>query len=83
MDKANKIVVVIENKVLALERENKVNDDGQLNKYKNTINRKYSDNEYEKYFIFLTPDLIKPSYEEYWSSAKPDMKLSLYCDRIK
>lgn len=72
VDEANKVVIIIENKVYASERRDG-NDGGQLQKYKKSIDKKYN-NEYEKYFIFLTIDLEEPSNgNENWMIANHKM----------
>ena len=72
VDEANKVIITIENKVYASERRDG-KDGGQLKKYENIINQKY-DNEYEKYFIFLTIDLEEPSKgNEKWMIANHQM----------
>lgn len=72
VDEANKVVITIENKVYASERRDG-NDGGQLQKYKKSIDKKYN-NEYEKYFIFLTIDLEEPSKgNEKWMIANHQM----------
>ena len=72
VDEANKVVITIENKVYASERRDG-NDGGQLQKYKKIIDKKYND-EYEKYFIFLTIDLEEPSKgNEKWMIANHKM----------
>jgi len=70
VDESNKIVITIENKVFASERKNG-NDGGQLQKYEKIINDKYND-EYEKYFIFLTINLEEPSKDN-WLRANHQM----------
>jgi hypothetical protein len=54
----NKLVLVIENKVLSKESSH------QLKKYLDIINKEYSD--YKKVFLFLTPDGDSPSDEANW-----------------
>ena len=49
VDEANKVIIIIENKVYASERTDGI-DGGQLKKYEDSINQKYND-EYKKYFI--------------------------------
>ncbi len=74
-DKENKFIIVIENKVWAEERKDG-KDGGQLKKYEIIINNKYSKS-YTKFFIFLTPDLAKPSEgNEKWMLANYQMILN-------
>ena len=63
VDKANKKVFAIENKIYAKERIDG-EDGGQLQKYEDIINSKYN-NEYKRYFIYLTINLEKPSKENW------------------
>lgn len=70
VDEANKVLFVIENKVFASERTFG-DDGGQLQKYEDIINHKYS-KEYQKYFIYLTIDLSEPSREN-WLKATHEM----------
>ena len=70
VDEANKVLFVIENKVFASERTFG-DDGGQLQKYEDIINHKYS-KEYRKYFIYLTIDLSEPSREN-WLKANHEM----------
>jgi hypothetical protein len=70
VDEANKVLFAIENKVFASERIFG-EDGGQLQKYENIINHKYS-KEYQKYFIYLTIDLSEPSREN-WLKATHEM----------
>lgn len=70
IDQANKVVITIENKIYANERTNG-KDGGQLEKYKKIINSKFNNN-YAKYFIFLTIDL-KESSQEDWLTASYQM----------
>jgi hypothetical protein len=65
VDEKNEIVITIENKVYASESET------QLVDYKNKIDKKY--NGYNKYFIFLTINLEKPSDEDNWLVASHQM----------
>ena len=58
VDEANKSLFIIENKVFASERTFG-DDGGQLQKYEDIINHKYS-KEYRKYFIYITIDLSEP-----------------------
>ncbi len=62
VDKLNKIVIAIENKVYATERRDG-DDGGQLQKYEDIVNEKYFD--YEKHFVFLTINLEKPSKDNW------------------
>jgi hypothetical protein len=72
VDDANKVVIIIENKVFASERING-DDGGQLKKYEKTINIKYN-GDYQKHFIFLTIDLKEPSKgENQWLKANHQM----------
>jgi len=59
VDKDNKTVIVIENKLYSKERTDG-DDGGQLQKYENTINNHYAKN-WNKNFIYLTINLEKPS----------------------
>jgi hypothetical protein len=70
VDESNKIVITIENKLYASERTDGV-DGGQLQKYEKTIHDKYNNN-YKKYFIYLTIDLEEPSKEN-WLRANHQM----------
>jgi len=70
VDEANKVIIIIENKVYASERTDGI-DGGQLKKYEDSINQKYND-EYKKYFIFLTIDLEEPSSNK-WIKANHKM----------
>ncbi len=72
VDESNKIVIAIENKVYANER--KIGKDGgQLKKYENIIKKQYND-EYDKYFLFLTIDLEEPSESnEHWLTCSYQM----------
>ena len=70
VDEANKVLFAIENKVFASERIFG-EDGGQLQKYEDIINHKYS-KEYQKYFIYLTIDLSEPSREN-WLKANHEM----------
>jgi hypothetical protein len=70
VDESNKIVITIENKIYASERIDG-EDGGQLQKYENIINGKYN-NDYKKYFIFLTIDLEVPTKEN-WLKANHQM----------
>ena len=54
-----KVVLVSENKWNAGESEGVAYDDGQLKKYKKAIDSQFKD--WEKVFIFLTPDMRLPS----------------------
>ena len=70
VDDMNKVVIAIENKVYANERVNG-EDGGQLCKYENIIDTKYSA-EYKKYFVYLTIDLEEPSNGN-WLKADYEM----------
>lgn len=70
IDEANQVLFAIENKVFAGERTDG-EDGGQLQKYENIINHKYS-KEYKKYFIYLTLDLSEPSKDN-WLKASHEM----------
>lgn len=61
VDESNKVVLAIENKVYASERSDG-NDGGQLKKYFEYIHNNYNDN-YKKFFIYLTLDNSYPSEE--------------------
>ena len=69
VDETNKVVITIENKVFATEREDG-DDGGQLKKYEEKINAEYVD--YDKFFIFLTINLKKPSQAN-WLKANHQM----------
>jgi len=72
VDENNKVVITIENKVFASERKDG-EDGGQLQKYKDIIDKKYND-DYQKYFIFLTINLEYPSKgNENWMIANYQM----------
>jgi len=75
IDESNKIIITIENKLYADERIEVSNCDGeelgQLACYEKRINSKYND-DYKKYFIFLTINLEEPS-EENWLRANHQM----------
>jgi len=82
VDEQNEVVITIENKVFASERKDG-KDGGQLPKYKDIINNKYN-NDYKKYFIFLTIDLDKPSQgNENWLIANHQMITDTIEDIIK
>jgi len=70
VDKDNKTVIVIENKLYAKERTDG-DDGGQLQKYENTINSHYAKN-WDKIFIYLTINLEKPS-KKTWLKANYQM----------
>ncbi len=68
VDEKNKVLITIENKVFASERKNG-SDGGQLKKYVDKIDSKYS-KAYNKFYIFLTIDFEKPSKgNENWMIA--------------
>ena len=75
VDESNKVVITIENKVDTNERivlkDCDDEDLGQLECYEKRINKQY-DEEYKKYFIFLTIDLEEPSREN-WMKASHQM----------
>jgi hypothetical protein len=77
IDESNKIIITIENKVYANERIDG-EDGGQLQKYEDIINYKYMSKEedkkngYDKYFIYLTINLEKPSKDN-WLRANHQM----------
>jgi len=77
-DKQNGKVFVFEIKVQAEERIDGL-DGGQLSKYKKFIEKKYE--KYDKYFIFLTPDLEKASQEN-WACADYQMITDILLDKI-
>jgi len=82
VDKKNKVVIAIENKIYAKERKNG-DDGGQLNKYENIINDKY-DKTYSKFFIFLTIDLEQPSQgNENWMIANHQMVTDIIEEILK
>jgi len=70
VDKSNKVVITIENKVFASERI-EGNDGGQLQTYEDIINKKYSHYK-NKYFIYLTIDAEEASKEK-WLRASYEM----------
>lgn len=80
VDEANKIVITIENKVNAKERTDG-NGGGQLQTYEDIINNKYN-NEYDKYFIFLTIDLEESSKDN-WLKANHQMVADVIGDILK
>lgn len=61
IDESNKVVLAIENKVYASERSDG-DDGGQLKKYFEYVHGNYNDN-YKKFFIYLTVDNSYPSEE--------------------
>jgi len=65
VDEANNIVITIENKVYAKE------SDTQLLEYEEKIDKTYND-DYDKYFIFLTINLEEPSRKN-WLKASHSM----------
>jgi len=69
VDEKNKVVITIENKIFATERENG-DDGGQLKKYEEKINYEYLN--YHKIFIFLTINLEEPSQGN-WLKANHQM----------
>jgi hypothetical protein len=69
VDKANKVVIAIENKVYAHERIDG-KDDGQLKKYEDYVKNNYSN--YLHFFIFLTIDGYDSSREN-WLNASYTM----------
>jgi len=72
VDENNKVVITIENKVFSTERKDG-KDGGQLQKYKDIIDKKYND-DYQKYFIFLTINLEQPSQgNKNWMIANHQM----------
>ena len=71
VDKNNKKLFIIENKVFALERIDGEGG-GQLNEYEMIIDKKYSNEEYKKIFIFLTPNLQSASNDR-WLCASYQM----------
>ena len=82
VDEANKVIITIENKVYASERTDG-NDGGQLKKYEDTVSEKYND-EYTKYFIFLTIDLEEPSKgNEKWMIANHQMVTDIIEEILK
>ena len=87
VDESNKIVITIENKVYADERIELANCDGeelgQLACYEKRINAKYND-DYDKYFIFLTIDLEQPSEKnDNWLRANHQMITEVIEDILK
>lgn len=84
VDDANKVAIVIENKVYAKERTSGSNDDGQLDKYEKIINKKFSSAGYEKYFIFLTLNSDEPiKGNEYWMKANYQMLYDIIAHILK
>ena len=72
VDENNKVVIIIENKVFASERKDG-EDGGQLQKYKDIIDEKYND-DYQKYFIFLTINLAQQVQDNInWMMANHQM----------
>jgi len=80
VDESNKIVITIENKVYASERTDG-EDGGQLQKYENIINDKYNE-DYNKYFIFLTINLEEPTKNN-WLRASHQMITNTIEDILK
>lgn len=62
VDKSNKFVIAIENKVYHSERVGG-NGGGQLTEYYNIVNRDY-DEDYKKFFVYLTIDKVPPSSKD-------------------
>lgn len=73
VDKSNKFVIAIENKVYHSERVGG-NGGGQLTEYYNIVNGNY-DEEYKKFFVYLTIDESHPSEsnQENWMQASHQM----------
>ena len=69
VDDANQMIIAVENKVYSNERIDG-EDGGQLNKYETLIEKNYKG--YGKYFIYLTPDLLDASNDN-WLSANYQM----------
>lgn len=69
IDNSNKVVIAIENKVYSAERIHG-EDGGQLNKYENIIEKKFS--KYKKYYIYLTIGLEDASRDG-WLNANYQM----------
>lgn len=65
----NKMVLCIENKTISLESKH------QLNKYKSYVEENYK--EYNRIFVFLTPEGIEPSDEEWCIVSYYDVALIL------
>lgn len=65
----NKMVLCIENKTISLESKH------QLNKYKSYVEENYK--EYNRIFVFLTPEGIEPSDEEWCIVSYYDIALIL------
>jgi hypothetical protein len=61
VDYSNKVVIVIENKIYAKERDSG-DDGGQLKKYFDFINHEYKN--FDKFFIYLTLDEKMPSAQK-------------------
>jgi hypothetical protein len=76
VDESNKIVITIENKLYAKESET------QLSEYKEKIDKSYNDN-YEKYYIFLTINLEKPTKDDYWLIASHNMVAEVISSILK
>lgn len=81
IDKKNKKLFIFENKIFAAERKGEVNIDGQLEKYEKIINKKFN-NDYEKYFIFLTPNLEDASRKN-WLNASYEMIAEIIYNILK
>lgn len=76
VDESNKIVITIENKIDAKESET------QLSEYKEKIDKSYNDN-YDKYYIFLTKNSEKPAKDDYWLIASHNMIAKVIYDILK
>jgi hypothetical protein len=72
VDHKNKVVIVIENKIYAKERDNG-RDGGQLKKYFDFIKNEYKS--YKQFFIYLTIDKEMPSEDnqEIWLTSSHSM----------
>ncbi|MBP1967632.1 PD-(D/E)XK nuclease family protein [Paenibacillus aceris] len=75
LSEENQFILVIENKVLSKE------SDQQLNKYKSIIDTHYSN--YQKVYLFLTPDGDPPSDEENWISIDYELMYSTLLNSLR
>ncbi len=69
VDESNKIVIAIENKILAMERVDG-EDGGQLSKYESFIKKTYPD--FDQYYVYLTVNCEEPSNPK-WMRANFQM----------
>ena len=65
VDAQHKIVLVVENKWNANEREDSAQKEGQLTKYRKWVENKYGGDDWRRIYIFLTPDGRSPSKLEW------------------